>query len=360
MDTMDTVKGWFTRSETFYLFGAGCSRCAEKPLIGELTEKVVAGISPNIGEIFENLKTPSGRVPTIEDLMTQLNRILGLMSSMKEPIIANIKVGEITKGLTVIRKGIADAIGYDWSPSDFHSRFFERVALSTGCRDIFSLNYDTVIEASLESQRISYADGFRGAENAHFEPSVYAQNDKHDGRTFRLYKLHGSINWIREDDGIVRRRPLKALENANTLPSMVYPSELKYIETQFGVYETLLKRFRDRMREQKKNNTLICLGYSFNDEHINNAIVDAVCERDCNLTVVAFSGMEKDILSQQHRLEGLATRCQTQMNFFVGSHNNGFVLGDALEKDASNEVLARELWKFENVTNLLCGGDVQG
>ena len=357
METLDTVRGWFTRSETFYLLGAGCSQCAKKPLIGELTRQVVADLPPKLKTTFENLKGPSDRAPTIEDLMTYLSRMLDLMSSMKQITIQNITADDIANGIAEIRKGITRAIGYDWLPSETHSRFLQRIALPRGYRDVFTLNYDTVIEASLESQRISYIDGFRGTENAHFEPSVYVQTDKSDGPTYRLYKLHGSINWIRDGDGYVRRRPLKAFENADTLPSMVYPSELKYIETQFGAYETLMKHFRDRMRDNIKNNTLISMGYSFNDEHINNAILDAIAGRDCYLTIIAFSGIENEILSQSARLTDLATRCPTQINFFVGSATNGFFIGDALEKDGSNEVLAKELWKFENVTRFLCGND---
>jgi hypothetical protein len=41
-ETKERVLQRLTGSDTCFLIGAGCSRCAGKPLIGELTAKVLA------------------------------------------------------------------------------------------------------------------------------------------------------------------------------------------------------------------------------------------------------------------------------------------------------------------------------
>lgn len=133
---------------------------------------------------------------------------------------------------------------------------------------------------------------------------------------------------------------------------VVYPSEQKYVQTQFGVYEHLMSRFRDHILGPSRNNMLICLGYSFNDEHINEAICDAASSSASNLTVIGFIGSETDLITQQGRLEAIATRCPSQISFYVG---NKFFVGDALSSDDSNALLAMDLWKFENTAEMLGG-----
>ena len=178
-------------------------------------------------------------------------------------------------------------------------------------RDIFSLNYDTILEASLDDLRVPYADGFRGANRAWFDDEIF--DEKHTV-AYRLFKLHGSVNWIRGADGHIRR----VSHRTDDEPAVVYPSEQKYIQTQYGVYETLMGRCRGRLRSERMNNYLVVLGYSFNDEHINEAICDSVNVRGNNLTVVSFVGPEDNTDAQDERLRALEARCDSRFNAFVG------------------------------------------
>ena len=54
--TRETVTQWLTGADTCFLLGAGCSRCAGKPLIDELTKYVMQGADNNLSKQFENLK----------------------------------------------------------------------------------------------------------------------------------------------------------------------------------------------------------------------------------------------------------------------------------------------------------------
>lgn len=350
--TRERVLQWLTGSDTAFLIGAGCSRCAGKPLIGELTTKVLANVDASIRSQFDDLKGTATRTPTIEDLINYLVRYQSILGTLKDAGKHPLKPEWIDASLQAIKKEIVTQIADAWIHSPVHSRFLQRVAnkWSRTGRDIFTLNYDTLIEATLDELRYEYVDGFRGSRRAWFDPTVF---DEQSACTpsFRLHKLHGSVNWLRESTGHVRRGVVSTGEDI-TDTVVVYPSEQKYLQTQFGVYETLMGRFRSRLRAPNVNNCLVTLGYSFNDEHINEAIIDAVKATASNLTVIAFVGPDPRATEQREHIAALEARCDNRFNAYVGE---AFHVGSALDESESKELLAAELWKFENLVDYVAG-----
>jgi len=342
---------WLTDVSTCFLLGAGCSKCAGKPLITELSTKVLMGVGKQVESLYGKLVGFGGREPTVEDLLTQLLQIRRLLVARKIQEDGEWNVGCVEDAITTTTKAIVKQIGAEWKSSPIHERFLQRLAGHSARKtcDIFSLNYDVVMESSLEQLCFAYTDGFRGGENAYFDPSMY-DVDSRPGTLFRYYKLHGSVNWFRDANGVVRRRP--AQNESGTEPHIIYPSEQKYFQSQYGVYETLLSRFRDRLRERTPNNKLVILGYSLSDEHIVEAIIDSVCSPQSNLTVYALLGAEPDPNIQTARLQALVDRCHNRFNVMVGRHA---FLGSALESGEWDAIKAMDLWKYENLVGLLTG-----
>lgn len=72
--------------------------------------------------------------------------------------------------------------------------------------NIFTLNYDELVEKAADAEGITLFNGFVGVNTRHFRPDSYEQDmhfsydlegsrsRRHD-RVLRLYKLHGSISW---------------------------------------------------------------------------------------------------------------------------------------------------------------------
>ncbi len=347
----EKVGEWILDANTCFLIGGGCSACAGKPLIEELSQRVVEGLSGETRAIFSDLNGTFGRPPTVEDLVNYLLRYGQLLSSKKRPGDPIWSAEKIDEEISGIQRGIVHALGTDWKGSETHKRFFLRLAghkSRTTC-DMFSLNYDTVVEASLEELTLRCIDGFRGADNAFFDATVYDERPT-SGLSFRLYKLHGSINWVRDVQGAVRRRPLTSSEER--APVVIYPAEQKYVQTQYGVYETLLSLFRRRLREPRPNNKLVVVGYSFRDEHLNVAIEDAIGDEKGNLTVYAFLGPEPDPVAQERRIRKLAADSHGRFNALIGQHA---FIGLGLETGEWDAVKSLDLWKFENLVSLLVG-----
>lgn len=328
--------------------------CAGKPLIGKLTENVLKDTDQKLIEHFGALKAAGDRPATIEDLINYLVRYRQILDTITSAASHSLSVDEIDIWLTDIKKKIVSEVADDWEAGSYHERFLERLRgpRDRGARDIFSLNYDTLLEASLDSLRLPYVDGFRGTNRGWFDAETF--NEAGAGIAYRIFKLHGSINWTRDARGNVRRGR-NANEDAADEPIVVYPSEQKYLQTQYGVYETLIGRFRNRLRITGVNNCLIVLGYSFNDEHINEAICDAVNANSSNLTVIAFVGPEGDRDKQDERLTSFSERCDSRFNAFVGDDQTGTFIGHALDVGAAMDVLKAQLWKFENLVDFIAG-----
>ncbi len=353
-EVREQITEWLTGNDTCFLLGAGCSMCAAKPLIGKLTENVLQDADAKLKEHFGSLKTSGDRPATIEDLINYLVRYRDILDTITSVDGHSLSIAEIDGWLTDIKKKIVAEVADDWEAGSYHERFLLRLRgpRDRGPRDIFSLNYDTLLEASLDSLRLPYADGFRGTNRGWFAAGTF--DEAGAGIAYRIFKLHGSINWTRDADGHVRRGR-NANEDAADEPIVVYPSEQKYLQTQFGVYETLIGRFRNRLRVAGVNNCLIVLGYSFNDEHINEAISDAVNANQSNLTVIAFVGPEQDRTKQDERLTAFSERCDSRFNAFVSDDQTGKFIGHALDADAATDVLKAQLWKFENLVDFIAG-----
>ena len=337
-----------TGIDTCFLLGAGCSVCAGKPMLGKLTEDVLKKADKNLKAQFDSLKVAGDRAPTIEDLINYLVRYHEILGTIKDTSDHGISIQDIDNWLAYIKEKIVESVADNWKPSAYHKRFLQRMSghSQQRPRDLFSLNYDTLLEASLDELRLSYVDGFRGTNRAWFDPETFDET----GAAYRIFKLHGSINWTRDSSRYVRRG-----HNAPDEPVVVYPSEQKYQQTQHGVYENLIGRFRNRLRETEVNNCVVVLGYSFNDEHINNAICDSVLSRGSNLTVIAFIGPDTDRNRQNEKFESFAERCDERFNAFIGNSTTSRFIGNVIDPESVNEVLETELWKFENLVDFVAG-----
>jgi hypothetical protein len=166
-----------------------------------------------------------------------------------------------------------------------HKKFLEKVLQrkQTSPRvKIFTLNYDTLFENAAQSSNAIIIDGFsytmpRTFSGRYFdydivqrEGSKLKEDDNFIQRVFHLHKLHGSINW--ETDIISG----EVVINSETKdPLMVYPRDAKYEDSYEQPFFEMMARFQRSLR-QNNDTLLTCIGYSFNDKHINSAIEEAL------------------------------------------------------------------------------------
>ncbi|MGI2223864.1 SIR2 family protein [Shewanella oncorhynchi] len=103
-----------------------------------------------------------------------------------------------------------------------------------------------------------------------------------------LYKLHGSISWIESDDNSffnIKEIDVKPTQEPLQKNVLIYPTPLKQNKSLGSPYADLIREFKNKLLLQ--HGVLIVIGYSFSDEHINNAIYAALASNS-SLSVVIF------------------------------------------------------------------------
>ncbi|NKB48130.1 MAG: SIR2 family protein [Alphaproteobacteria bacterium] len=210
--------------------------------------------------------------------------------------LSGLKKGEIEKLEESVRKTIAMNVTPDLSKitNEHPHRKFARWLIKTSRQnpvEIFTVNYDVLIENALEAERIPIFDGFVGSYQPFFHPDSLRRLESAPGANWtRLWKMHGSVTWRRiEQDTrarVVRGEP-------DTAGEMIYPSFQKYEESRQQPYSAFTDRL-SRFLEQD-DSLLIVAGFNFGDEHINNLIFGALENRPrTHLYALQFAELSED------------------------------------------------------------------
>ncbi|MGV4377327.1 SIR2 family protein [Trueperella pyogenes] len=166
-----------------------------------------------------------------------------------------------------------------------------RVHSNNDLVSLFTTNYDFLHEDALEGSGYLYTDGFnRGLDQKFDVQEFHRRPIDLDNRFrdhletitpyFRLYKLHGSINWTSEG-GVVRRR---SVNDVNQEKVLIAPETTKYALTQNAPFSVLFREFANILTVP--NTTLLITGFSFADEHVSDIIQQALTRPD--FTLIAF------------------------------------------------------------------------
>ena len=190
--------------------------------------------------------------------------------------------------------------------------FLMSFASRTGVRDrlnIFTTNYDRLIEAGAELAGLHLLDRFLGKLmpifrssrldlDMHYNPPGIRGEPRYLEGVARYTKLHGSVDWVQTGKDIRRiGLPFGAasvapyleapgLSGASAHELMIYPNAAKDRETADYPYVEL---FRDLAAAVcRPNSTLVTYGYSFGDEHINRVIRDMLTIPSTHLVVISY------------------------------------------------------------------------
>lgn len=191
--------------------------------------------------------------------------------------------------------------------------FLMSFASRIGVRDrlnIFTTNYDRLIEAGAELAGLHLLDRFVGNLmpifrssrldlDMHYNPPGIRGEPRYLEGVARFTKLHGSVDWAQTNKDIRRvGLPFGAnsvtpylnapgLKNLTAHELMIYPNSAKDRETADYPYVELFRDLASAIC--RPNSTLITYGYSFGDEHINRVIRDMLTIPSTHLVVISFS-----------------------------------------------------------------------
>lgn len=248
---------------------------------------------PQKKDIEDLLSQIEGYCKFSEDCDIQLNGRIKKLSQVKDEIF------DLIRDKCTIRTPSIE----NFPHKIFLEKILQRKQTSPRVK-IFTLNYDLLFEDAATAANAILIDGFsftfpRTFSGRFFdydivqrEGSKLKEEDNFIQRVFHLHKLHGSINWERNeknDNVEIRELPKKSL--------MVYPREAKYEDSYEQPFFEMMARFQRNLR-LSNDTLLICIGYSFNDKHINAAIEEALNQNPGFRLAVIDPGFDSENVSK--------------------------------------------------------------
>lgn len=315
--------------------GAGCPMAVPVENQGPLIPDI-AGITKLVGkqlkdcskhrEVFDlvenHLKKDGICNPTVEDLLTHI-RALGAVAGRDKA--RGLSAGQLDSLDRQICDLIYETVNKTLPCQDtpYHSvASWAKAIRRDSPVQIFTTNYDLLLEQALEETRVPYYDGFSGVQRPFFDSSEI-EEDLLPPHWARLWKLHGSINWYQDNN----RAVFRGTTNEKELRRVIHPSHLKYQESRRMPYLALV----DKMRAFLRNPTAVFIlcGYSFRDDHINETIRQGLRYTQ---TAVAFALLFDNIETYEKATALAAVR----PNLNVLARDGGIIGGqpfDWLERD---------------------------
>lgn len=179
--------------------------------------------------------------------------------------------------------------------------------------ELFTTNYDLLMEQALEDLEIPYFDGFVGSRRSFFDLRAVEDN-LIPTHWSRLWKIHGSINWYQEEIEN-QKKVYRSSEIKEDASHLIYPSHLKYEESRKMPYLALIDQLNRFVR--KKSSFLILSGYSFNDGHLNDTIINAL---KANPTAMVL-GLMFDLYEKTDSAGSLVERYPDAYRLAKNQHN---------------------------------------
>ncbi|MFZ3123778.1 MAG: SIR2 family protein [Acidovorax sp.] len=328
-DLRSRIEPWLTalfQSEHLSLLaGSGLTHAvhylaADKAAAG-MGEVILTSYKDEIAKAAKEAAQKAGReAGNIEDQLRAANELLRGLEILGKSTEAETLRTELAATLEVFAKSILESeSGIATAAEDKREHAFNVLvtflmsfASRTGVRDrlnIFTTNYDRLIEAGAELAGLHLLDRFLGTLmpifrssrldlDMHYNPPGIRGEPRYLEGVARFTKLHGSVDWVQANKDIRRiGLPFGAdevepylktpgLKDASAHKLMIYPNASKDRETSDYPYVEL---FRDLAAAVcRPNSALITYGYSFGDEHINRVIRDMLTVPSTHLVVIAY------------------------------------------------------------------------
>ena len=224
------------------------------------------------GKISYDLNTPQ---PNIEEFLSKAEAYLQVNDDkdVKEYVVS-CKKAILAKCSAFLKAENLDA----------HRTFLHRLSRRR-VRDprlkLFTTNYDLCFEYAACDLGVVVIDGFSFTPPRHFDPRFFGYDIIRRSRAnedqsnylegvFLLYKLHGSVNWARSDNGTIHEKASPSPEEA----CIIYPARGKYQQSFLQPHLETLSQYLATLREP--NTCIIVVGYGFNDDHLSEPLLAAV------------------------------------------------------------------------------------
>lgn len=271
---------------------------------------VVDGAPRSLAEAYTQLieeVVKTGKTnPNIEDILSFLRGMMQISKGAAD--IRGFSEDELQNLEKIVCQKIAEKLNVELpdNKTPYHklAKWVNNIDRDTSI-EIFTTNYDLLLEEAFESLKVPYFDGFVGTRFPFFDLRAVEDNLIPNHWT-RLWKIHGSINWYLKDNKEVYRST--SLEENDSY--IIHPSHLKYDQSRKMPYLALIDRLNKFLRQNSA--VLILSGYSFSDDHLNDTILNAL---RANPTAMVIALLYGNLTTSTEEKDGEETVIKTTINY---------------------------------------------
>ena len=287
------------------LSGLGTSLCVQPAAIGGAKAPTMRDlwliVAAQQNAVAANSNPPSPTFLQILEIVghpQEKHDIEALLSRCRlaESFLINGAKDEVAKFIVVAEALIISSTSFVGinHPLPVHGEFLRRAARRSQRKSrtkIFTTNYDRCFEEAGRQGRYVVVDGFSQTVPPTFDAIHFtyetarrvADTESLDPipNLFHLYKLHGSIDWQRQDpSGEITKW------TQGGKPVLIYPRNSKYELAFEQPYLEMISAFQSALRESDTG--LLVIGFGFNDNHLAEPIMSAI-RSNLSLKVVVVS-----------------------------------------------------------------------
>jgi len=145
--------------------------------------------------------------------------------------------------------------------------------------NIITPNYDRLAEYACEQENLHHYSGFSHG----YRKNPADKNYLKCARQVNIWKVHGSLDWFVNQQGVI-----SSLGNVENIPNgltplIVTPGIEKYRNTHREPYKTTIHNSDDVIDAAT---SYMCIGFGFNDEHIQEKLVNRCAKENAKIIVV--------------------------------------------------------------------------
>ena len=214
-------------------------------------------------------------------------------------------------------------------------------------------NYDRLAEYAAD---IAGCFSFTGFTSGHLcslkdQPkslSLRARMEAGHDKIVKIWKVHGSLDWFTSSDN-----KTKSLTNACRIPeglepAIIPPSNGKYENSSQEPFRSIMSNADNDL---KKAESYLCIGYGFNDRHIQPKLLERWENKSANPLVIlakTLTDKTKEILSKNSKLNFLALEQDPSTETSTKMFSKETPEGITLEKST--------YWKLDDFLSHAIGG----
>lgn len=244
------------------LIGSGCSVPYGLPSMNNLSVEIVKQLE-GVFSAEDSWKEFVAELRATNNLETALESV-----SMKEDIHDAI----IRVVWDCINKNDNDAFLNFVNSGSYPdlTKIINKCVQSAASTNIITTNYDRLIEYSIDAAEGKCVSGFVG----NYIKKFLDFDTDTTKRVINLFKVHGSVDWFKHKTN--GTTIATSFHNASDYsdyykPMIVTPGNMKYRETHNDPFRTVISEADKAIRA---SGSYLCVGYGFNDEHIQPIILD--------------------------------------------------------------------------------------